>query len=116
MASSTIPTAGKIEGPVTAAIRKKLADHFNPAHLEVECESAMHNVAHDKEIHFRVQIVCDKFEGLPLLQRQRLVNKCLADELKNNVIHALRIDAKQPSEFLGQKQVSPPACGGGGGK
>ncbi|KAH7725747.1 Protein K11H12.1 [Aphelenchoides avenae] len=102
------------EGPVTAGIRKKLQEHFQPDHLEVECESHLHNVPKGTEIHFRVQVVSDRFEGLSTLQRQRLVNKALAEELQT-VIHALRIEAKPPSEFSGQKQAPAPACGGGAG-
>jgi len=114
MASSSISVGAKTEGPVTVALRKKLADFFNPVHLEVECESPMHNVARGKEIHFRVQIVSDKFTGLRQLDRQRMVNKLLAEELKNE-IHALRIEAKAPTEYSGEPQIAPPACGGGGG-
>jgi len=74
----------------------------------------MHNVPKDVEIHFRVQIVSEKFEGLTQLQRQRLVNKCLAEELETK-IHALRIEAKKPSEYTGERQNPPPPCGGGKG-
>lgn len=43
-----------------------------------------------------------------------MVNKLLAEELETS-IHALRIEAKKPSEFDGQKQVAAPKCGGGHG-
>ncbi|PIO62881.1 BolA domain protein [Teladorsagia circumcincta] len=56
------------EGPVAATIRKKLQDCFAPSHLEIVCESYMHNVPKGSEKHFRVQIVSDKFEGCPVLQ------------------------------------------------
>ena len=42
--------------------------NFQPVHLEVECESHLHNVPKGTEIHFRVQIVSDQFEGLSQLQ------------------------------------------------
>uniref|UniRef100_A0A183CE78 BolA-like protein n=1 Tax=Globodera pallida TaxID=36090 RepID=A0A183CE78_GLOPA len=101
------------EGPVTIALRQKLAAFFKPEHLEVECESRLHNVPKGAEKHFRVQIVSDKFNGLTQLQRQRMVNKLLADELREQ-IHALRIEAKMPPEWKGEKQVLAPPCGGGG--
>lgn len=41
---------------------------FQPTHLEVECESRLHNVPAGVEAHFRVQVVSDKFEGLSQLQ------------------------------------------------
>uniref|UniRef100_A0A914DTU8 BolA-like protein 1 n=1 Tax=Acrobeloides nanus TaxID=290746 RepID=A0A914DTU8_9BILA len=102
-------------GPVSTTIRQKLTEFFNPTHLEVECESHLHNVPKGAEKHFRVQIISDKFEGLSTLQRQRLVNKALAEELKTSV-HALRIEARIPSEYEGQKQVDPPRCLGGGNR
>lgn len=43
-----------------------------------------------------------------------MVNKLLADELQT-FIHALRIEAKKPSEYEGQQQIPAPKCGGGHG-
>lgn len=40
---------------------------------------------------FAVLIVTDKFEGMPLLDRHRLVQKILEEEMKS--IHALQIKA-----------------------
>lgn len=42
-----------------------------------------------------------------------MVNKLFEEELKTD-IHALRIEAKKPSEYNGQAQVAAPACRGGG--
>ncbi|KAI6180207.1 hypothetical protein M3Y98_00694900 [Aphelenchoides besseyi] len=110
------------DGQLTRVIRQKLTDFFQPVHLEVECESRLHNVPSGclnlwafltcTEAHFRVQIVSDKFDGLKHLDRQRMVNKVLETEMQNG-IHAIRIDAKKPGEYHGQSQVKPPACGGG---
>ncbi|KAK6017114.1 ribosomal L15, partial [Ostertagia ostertagi] len=79
-----------------------------PSHLEIVCESYMHNVPKGSEKHFRVQIVSDKFEGCPVLQRHRMVNSCLSDELAGPV-HALRIDAIPPSKWVGQKPYPSPS-------
>lgn len=46
------------------------------------------------------------------LQRHRLVNECLAAELRNEV-HALRIDAVPPSKFDGSPAAEAPKCMGG---
>jgi stress-induced morphogen len=86
---------------------------FPPHHLVVECESQFHNVSRGAEKHFRVQICSEKFNGLSQLQRQRMVNKLLAEELQNQ-IHALRIEAKTPEEWNGQEQAPAPKCLGGG--
>ncbi|CAJ0601168.1 unnamed protein product [Cylicocyclus nassatus] len=100
------------EGPVATVIRKKLEETFSPSHLEILCESYMHNVPKGAEKHFLVQIVSDKFEGCPVIQRHRMVNSCLAEELAGPV-HALRIDAIPPSKWVGQKSHASPACRGG---
>uniref|UniRef100_A0A1I7X3D1 BolA-like protein 1 n=1 Tax=Heterorhabditis bacteriophora TaxID=37862 RepID=A0A1I7X3D1_HETBA len=102
------------EGSVARAIHEKLHSFFSPIHLEVVCESYMHNVPKGSEKHFRVQIVSEKFEGCSVIQRHRLVNSCLADELSGHV-HALRIDAIPPSKWMGQKTPESPHCRGGGG-
>ncbi|KAJ1373890.1 hypothetical protein KIN20_036422 [Parelaphostrongylus tenuis] len=108
----TICSSGTTEGPIGARIRKKLEEAFSPSHLEIVCESHMHNVPKGSEKHFRVQIVSDKFEGCPVIQRHRMVNSCLSDELSGPV-HALRIDAIAPSSWVGQKTHPSPACRGG---
>ncbi|PAV63813.1 hypothetical protein WR25_03227 [Diploscapter pachys] len=100
-------------GPIGTKIREKLTRSFEPKHLEVACESHMHNVPKGSEKHFKVQIVSDKFEGITVVQRHRLVNECLAEELSTTV-HALRIDAIPTSKFEGQKMSNSPACMGGG--
>lgn len=57
----------------------------------------------------------DKFDGVPLLERHRLVNETLKFELANGV-HALSIQAKTPKQWetSGQKVQETPACKGGG--
>uniref|UniRef100_A0A1I7YB09 BolA-like protein 1 n=1 Tax=Steinernema glaseri TaxID=37863 RepID=A0A1I7YB09_9BILA len=111
MASSATGTA--TEGPIQQLIRKKLSSYFQPTHLDIVCESYMHNVPKGAEKHFKVQIVSDKFEGVSVIQRHRMVNSCLAEELAGPV-HALRIDAHPPSKFTGQQPAPSPACRGGG--
>uniref|UniRef100_W6NFQ4 BolA protein domain containing protein n=1 Tax=Haemonchus contortus TaxID=6289 RepID=W6NFQ4_HAECO len=105
-------TSPSSEGPVAKVIRRKLEEMFSPSHLEIVCESHMHNVPKGSEKHFRVQIVSEKFEGCPIIQRHRMVNSCLSDELAGPV-HALRIDAIPPSKWVGQKPHPSPACRGG---
>ena len=46
-------------------------------------------------------IVSDKFEGKPLLAQHRMVNDCLAEELKD--IHALTIKTMKPAQWEKQK-------------
>ena len=56
----------------------------------------------DPETHFNVTVVSQEFENLPLIQRHRLVNEILADELdkeKGGTVHALQIKAKTPAQW-----------------
>ncbi|XP_068084887.1 bolA-like protein DDB_G0274169 isoform X2 [Anabrus simplex] len=103
--------------PVETAIHQKLTETFNPDHLEIINESYMHNVPPGSETHFKVVIVSDKFENLPLIKKHRWVNETLQHELKSGV-HALSIMAKTPKEWESgtQNVEKSPACRGGFGK
>ena len=83
-----------------ATIKDKLNDYLNPMHLEVINESHMHNVPPGSESHFKVTVVSDKFEGRMLLNRHRMINEALAEELKGR-IHALAIHTLTPDEWTG---------------
>ena len=66
-----------VEGRITS----KLEAAFSPTHLEVLNESAAHNVPRGSETHFKVIVVSEGFAGVGPLDRHRLVNGALADEL-----------------------------------
>ncbi|XP_028334256.1 bolA-like protein 2 isoform X1 [Physeter macrocephalus] len=51
---------------------------------------------------FRVLVVSAKFEGKPLLQRHRLVNACLAEELLH--IHAFEQKTLTPEQWTREQQ------------
>ncbi|KAL6462224.1 hypothetical protein MHYP_G00286460 [Metynnis hypsauchen] len=99
--------------PVETSIRTKLAQTLQPEHLEVLNESHMHAVPPGSESHFRVLVVSPRFEGLSLLQRHRLVNEALREELSSSV-HALAIQAKTPQQWSSDPSLakSPPCLGG----
>eukprot|EP00968_Pinguiococcus_pyrenoidosus_P010811 scaffold870_cov268-Pinguiococcus_pyrenoidosus.AAC.13 len=105
-------------GPVQRTIETKLAESLEPSFLEVLNESSSHNVPPGSESHFKVIVVSSAFDGVSLIQRHRLVNHALKDELENS-IHALSIVAKTPEQWeaAGMDSVAPsPACRGGSGK
>ncbi len=82
-------------------ITEKLTAAFAPLRLDVEDESHQH-AGHagsrpGGETHFRVYIVSDAFQGKSRLERHRMVNAALADELAAGV-HALAIHASAPGE------------------
>jgi BolA protein len=86
---------------VKSRIEEKLRNAFSPERLEVKDESHLH-VGHagarpGGETHYRVQIVASAFAGKTRVERHRLVNGALAEELAGPV-HALAIQAVAPAE------------------
>lgn len=55
--------------------------------------------------HWEAVIVSAAFEGKSLIERHRMVNRALADELKGP-IHALTLTVKSPTE-AGSDKASP---------
>ena len=86
---------------MTERITRKLEAAFTPQRLRVIDESHQHHGhggwREGGETHFRVDIVSDAFLGKSRLERHRLVNGVLAEELAERV-HALAIAAKAPGE------------------
>lgn len=80
-------------------ITKKLTEAFAPVDLSVNDESHLHaghsGARPEGETHFRVKVVSEAFRGKLLVQRHRMVNEVLADELAGPV-HALAIRADIP--------------------
>ncbi|MBI1980035.1 MAG: BolA family transcriptional regulator [Methylocystis sp.] len=89
------------KGAVKARIAQKLTEGLAPAALNVIDDShrhAGHGHHHPEgETHFTVEVVSALFEGKSLIERHRLVNTLLAEELAERV-HALAITAKTPKE------------------
>jgi BolA protein len=82
-------------------ITEKLREAFTPESLRVEDESHRHagHAGHRPggETHFRLYIVSEAFRGKSRLERHRLINAALKDELAGDV-HALAIHAQAPGE------------------
>nr|XP_034830203.1 DNA-binding transcriptional regulator BolA isoform X1 [Maniola hyperantus] len=104
-------------GIIASSIRNKLQHALQAKHMEVINESYMHNVPKGAETHFKVVVVSDQFDGLPLIKRHRMVNDVLKEELQNGV-HALSIVAKTPQQWETSDKIveSSPNCRGGFGK
>ena len=88
------------KGPVAAEIEQRLQAALSPDHLAVINDSAKHSghMGDDGsgESHFTVEIVAQAF-GQSRVNRQRMVNKALAEVLAEKV-HALAITARAPGE------------------
>lgn len=99
---------------IQQTIETKITQALSPEHLEVVNESFMHNVPPDSESHFKVVVVSPEFEGKRLVQRHRMINQLLADELKND-IHALAIHTFTSQEWAEKQQQAKdsPECLGG---
>lgn len=84
-------------------MREKLLIALNPTRLDVVNESHQH-AGHASspgtgESHFRVLIVSGDFTGKSRVERHRIVNELLKDELRDGV-HALAIKALAPGESV----------------
>jgi BolA family transcriptional regulator, general stress-responsive regulator len=82
-------------------ITKRLTEAFRPDALEVIDESHLHHGhagwREGGETHFRVKLVSASFAGKGRLERHRMVNDALAEELRERV-HALAIEPRAPGE------------------
>ena len=86
---------------VKSRIEERLRTAFRPESLSVEDESHLHagHAGHrpEGETHFRVYIVSASFVGKGRVDRHRMVNAALAEELADPV-HALAIHPTAPGE------------------
>jgi len=86
---------------VRAAIERKLTEALAPTRLEVVDDSGRHagHAGHRPggESHFSVRVVSAAFAGKSRVERHRMVNTVLADELAGPV-HALQLTTQTPEE------------------
>lgn len=82
-------------------LTKKLSEAFAPQSLNVVDESHQHaghaGARPGGQTHFRVYIVSEAFKGKTRIDRHRMINQVLADDLSAGV-HALAIHATAPGE------------------
>lgn len=86
-------------------IEQLLSQALSPLHLEIIDDSAAHAGhagAQGGAGHYHVRILSEKFRGLPVLARHRLVYEALRPLIPEE-IHALGIEADAPGE-----RASPP--------
>lgn len=86
---------------VRSAIEAKLTAAFQPETIAIIDESHLHaghaGARPGGESHFRVKIIAQAFAGKSRLERHRLINEVLTEELSGRV-HALAIEAAAPDE------------------
>lgn len=90
-------------------IRQRLSAALQVQELEIIDDSHLH-VGHAGARagggHYRVRIVRPDFTGQRQLQRHRMVYNALGDAMRNDIIHALNIEALTPAE-AGSSTISP---------
>ena len=95
-------------------IESRIGEALAPLHLEVTNESRMHSVPEGAESHFKVVVVSDRFTGVKLIERHRMINGLLQQEFAAG-LHALALHTLTPEEWLakgGAVASSPPCMGG----
>lgn len=86
---------------VTQILREKLMVELRPTRLDVINESELH-AGHKSspgtgESHFRILVVSGAFAGKSRVERHRIVNDLLKDEIRGDV-HALALATLAPGE------------------
>ncbi|KAJ9510177.1 bola-like protein-domain-containing protein [Haematococcus lacustris] len=93
-------------GPIASAIKSKIEESLKPSALKLTNDSHKHAGHYEKdgtaaceagETHFRLEVVAAAFQGMPLVQRHRLVNQLVAPEFAAG-LHALSLTLKAPAE------------------
>lgn len=100
-------------GSLAQQIRNRLEDSLQPVFIDVIDESFMHNVPKGAQSHFKLILVSDTFEGVPLVERHRTIDRMLA-ELRP-LIHALSLKLYTRTEWeqRGEQTADSPLCRGG---
>ncbi|KAH3672101.1 hypothetical protein WICPIJ_010145 [Wickerhamomyces pijperi] len=104
-------TATSQIGPIEQTILSKLTTEFQPSFLQIHNDSYKHahhaglrGASNVTESHFRIDMVSDKFEGLNLPKRHRLVYALLDEEMKEKGVHALQMKLKTEKESQKKKE------------
>ncbi len=97
---------------VKSRIEQKLTEALRPESLRVVDESHLH-VGHaghrpEGETHFSVYVVSAAFAGKSRVERHRIINAALAEELAGPV-HALALHPSAPGEERGSSPESAAA-------
>ncbi|XP_042518528.1 protein BOLA2 [Macadamia integrifolia] len=85
-------------GVTKEEVEATLTSKLKPSHIEVTDTSGGCGAS------FEIEIVSEQFEGKRLLERHRMVNTALAEEMKN--IHALSIKKSlTPAQWKQQQEA-----------
>ncbi len=95
-------------------IHDRIQKALQPTYLDVVDESYMHSVPPDSESHFKLLVVSESFDDVPLIERHRRLNELLGAELQEG-LHALTMHTWTPEEWHSKGGTAPasPPCRGG---
>ncbi|WP_354624619.1 BolA/IbaG family iron-sulfur metabolism protein [Psychromonas sp. MME2] len=95
-------------------IERKIKNNMQVVFLQIDNESYRHSVPKDSETHFKVVLVSTDFANMRLLERHRLINDLLKEELAGPV-HALALHTYTPEQWQLREQQLPQSsqCLGG---
>ena len=107
-APNTVDSMGVMKGLSMSAetrMREKLMIGLEPTRLDIVNESELHaghrSSPGSGESHFRLLVVSPAFAGKSRVERHRMVNALLADELAGRV-HALALRTFAPDEAIAE--------------
>jgi BolA protein len=86
-----------VKDRITATLEQALAPDFLAVHDESHQHAGHGGWREGGETHFRVEIVAGAFNGKSRVERHRMINALLADELADRV-HALALSTRTPDE------------------
>lgn len=93
-------------------LKTAIESQLSPSHLEIVDESHQH-AGNRVESHFRIVVVSEQFDGMPLLARHRAVQDPVRSEFQQG-LHALALHTYTPAEWA-KRGAAPdsPQCRGG---
>lgn len=112
MKTKLTPSNQSITGPVVTSVKSHVRENFpDLKHFEIFNDSYKHmghaGIAHSsnqQESHLRLELVSDRFKGLSLPNRHRLVYAAISNDMKKYNIHAIQLKTKTIEEFESQQK------------
>lgn len=98
---------------IQSSLENRIKTSLNPTHLKIENESHMHSVPKGSETHFKIEVVSSCFEKKRLLERHRLVNEILVDEIGQIKACSLYTFTPEEWELRKNETFNSPTCAGG---
>lgn len=107
MSIPNLPANQRLDGPIIAKINAKIKENFpDLTHYQIFNDSYKHashepmsTAKNTTESHLRLEVVSDKFQGMPLVKRHKLIYSLLKDEIEVDEVHALQLTTKISKEF-----------------